>query len=63
MDAVTATFIITIIELAIKYGVPTVMEVIRTWDGDTESITEDDIQRLRDLVKRPDEYFEKGGEE
>lgn len=55
MNAVSATFIIAMIELALKYGVPGVLEILAKWD--VEDPTVEDIEALRLRVPEPATYF------
>lgn len=45
---------IALLELAMKYGVPAVQEVLKTW-GKSE-ITMDDVVALKSRIKEPEEY-------
>jgi hypothetical protein len=54
----TFLFIITIIELVAKYGVPGVLAIIKEWETDYSHITRDDIERLRHMVPKPDADIE-----
>ena len=46
--------IMTILELALKYGVPAVQSAIEAMNKD--KITEDDIRALPGLIRKPEEY-------
>jgi len=48
------TFLITIAELVLKHGVPTVIDLIKTWQVDTSNIS---IQDLEDLKKQKPKSF------
>jgi UDP-galactopyranose mutase len=50
-------FIIAIIELVAKYGIPGVLSIIKEWKVDRSSIDKEDIERLRKMVPKPDSYF------
>lgn len=49
----TAT-ILTILKLAVKYGVPAVQKAIETINKD--EITEEDIKALATMIRKPEEY-------
>ena len=49
----TAT-ILSILELAVKYGVPAVQKAIETINKD--EITEEDIKALATMIRKPEEY-------
>ena len=55
MDPVTLAFILAMVELIGKYGVPAATEIIAAWKKD--NITLADIQALRDMVPPPETYF------
>ena len=46
--------LLTILELALKYGVPAVQSAIEAMNKD--KITEDDIRALPGLIRKPEEY-------
>ena len=50
-------FIISIIQLLLRYGIPGVIKIMKAWDV-TEPTLED-IRKLRELVPPPEEYFKK----
>jgi len=56
MTVTTGAFIIAIIELALKYGVPGVMEILSGWS--IENPTLEDIEALKLRVPLPGSYFE-----
>lgn len=49
----TAT-ILTILELAMKYGIPAVQKAIENINKD--EITEEDIKALATMIRKPEEY-------
>lgn len=49
----TAT-ILSVLELAVKYGVPAVQAAIEAINK--EEITEEDIKALPGLIRKPEEY-------
>lgn len=51
-----AALIATIVELAVKYGVPGVISIIKAWQVDPANITDADIEALKQ-IKPPEEYF------
>jgi hypothetical protein len=46
--------IIMILEFGAKYGIPAVKEAIQ--EMNKEKITQEDIDKLPSLIKRPEEY-------
>ena len=52
----TMMFVIVIMELLMKHGIPGVIKIIKLWS--VEDPTLEDIQALRNLVKPPETYFE-----
>jgi len=51
----TMMFIIVIVELLMKHGIPGVIKIIKLWD--VKEPTLEDIRALRNLVKPPELYF------
>ncbi len=49
--------LIAILQLAATYGVPAVQKAIEVWSKEYGDITLDDIEKLKELIKHPDEYF------
>lgn len=62
LDPVTATFIITIIEMALRHGVPWVIDIIKTWTMD-EEVTVEKIVELKTIMKDPSSYFDSKDED
>lgn len=52
----TLLFILSVVELLGKYGLPAVIKIIQTWQVDKEP-TLDDIIALRAMVPPFDSYF------
>lgn len=46
--------LLMVLELAVKYGIPAVAEMVRTWKLD--KITTADVKLLAHRLKRPEEY-------
>lgn len=46
--------LLLVLELAVKYGIPAVVEMVRTWKLD--KITAADVKLLANRLKRPEEY-------
>lgn len=46
--------LLMVLELAVKYGIPAVAEMVRTWKLD--KITTADVKLLANRLKRPEEY-------
>lgn len=53
-SAVDIKLVLQILELVAAYGLPAVESIINTWQKD--SVTIEDVERLRRRLKRPDEY-------
>ncbi len=51
-----AQLIVLFGELMIEKGIPAAISVMNAWK--VENPTLDDIEALRDIVKRPESYFE-----
>jgi hypothetical protein len=58
MTPVTLAFIVTMIELVAKYGVPTALSIIQAFK--VENPTLDDIEALRNRVPPPETYLPGG---
>lgn len=56
MDKITAMFILAVIELIMKYGVPATLAILAAWG--VENPTLEDIQALKERVPPPGTYFE-----
>jgi len=48
-------FIIAVIEIVLKYGIPAAMKIIADWAKQNPTIA--DLEELRERVKKPEEYF------
>lgn len=53
-NAIDIKLVLQILELVSVYGLPAVKSIIDTWQKD--SVTQEDVERLRSRLKRPDEY-------
>lgn len=53
-NAIDIKLVLQILELISVYGLPAVKSIIDTWQK--ESVTQEDVERLRRRLKRPDEY-------
>lgn len=53
MSKIDKQFVLEILTLAVEVGVPTIRNLIETWDKD--DITLEDIKALAD-IKKPDEF-------
>lgn len=51
----TMMFVIVILELLMKHGIPGVVKIIKLWNVDDPTL--EDIQALRLLIKPPEMYF------
>lgn len=51
----TMMFVLVVIELAMKHGIPGVIKIIKLWN--VEDPTLEDIKALRNLIKPPEMYF------
>ena len=56
MDAVKATVIVDILDLAARYGIPAVLSIIGTWTKDT--VTKADVDELKHRLMLPDDYLD-----
>lgn len=54
MNSATTTLVVEILQLAARYGTPAVLAIVQTWEK--ESITSEDVAKLKNLIKYPDEY-------
>lgn len=54
MNSATTTLVVEILQLAARYGIPAVLAIVQTWEK--ESITSEDVDKLKTLIKYPDEY-------
>lgn len=50
------TLIKEILAFAVQYGIPAVQRIVDTWDK--ESVTLEDINKLKTMLKHPDDYEE-----
>lgn len=48
--------ILSIVQLAVQYGIPGVISIIKAWEVDPANITDADIAALKDM-KPPEAYF------
>jgi hypothetical protein len=55
MDPVTAAFIIAMIEIVAKYGIPGFQAIMAAWNK--EIVTLEDIQALAEMAPPPESYF------
>lgn len=53
-NAIDIKLVLQILEMVSVYGLPAVKSIIDTWQKD--SVTQEDVERLRSRLKRPDEY-------
>ena len=53
-NSIDTKLIVQILELVSIYGLAAVKAIIATWQK--ESVTQEDVERLRSRLKRPDEY-------
>jgi len=54
-DTTELRFIMVIVELVLKYGVPAAMSIIRMWD--VEEPTLEDLEALKEMVPPTSTYF------
>jgi len=59
MDSKDIDNILMITELVAKIGIPLIMDVIKTMQEKSPTVS--DIHRLRLTIKDPESYFEKDG--
>jgi len=55
MNPVTAAFIVAMIELIAKYGIPGYLAIIAAWNK--EVVTLEDVRALAEMVPPPESYF------
>lgn len=53
-NSIDIKLVLQILELVSVYGLQAVKSIIDTWQKD--SVTQEDVERLRSRLKRPDEY-------
>lgn len=53
-NSIDIKLVLQILELISVYGLPAVQSIVSTWQKD--SVTQEDVERLRSRLKRPDEY-------
>ena len=52
-------FIQIVVGIVLQYGIPAAVDLIRQWKS-TDEPTIEDVESLRQLVKKPKEYFHEG---
>ena len=55
MNETTAAFLVALITLVTKYGIPGVIQILQDWKVDNPTI--EDIEALKLRVPRPETYF------
>lgn len=53
-ETVEKTIVETVLELAMTYGIPAVLGIIKSWNK--SEITQADIDALATMIKKPEEY-------
>lgn len=53
-NSIDIKLVLQILELVSVYGLPAVQSIVSTWQKN--SVTIEDVERLRRRLKRPDEY-------
>lgn len=53
-NSIDIKLVLQILELVAMYGLPAVQSIISTWQKD--SVTVEDVEQLKALLKHPDEY-------
>lgn len=53
-NSIDIKLVLQILELVSVYGLPAVQAIIETWKKD--SVTIEDVEQLKSLLKHPDEY-------
>ena len=56
MENKSLLFVLAVVELVSKYGVPAVLQILKDWEVDNPSIEQ--IRNLHARVPKPDTYFE-----
>lgn len=54
-NSIDIKLVLQILELVSVYGLPAVQAIIETWKKD-DSVTIEDVEQLKALLKHPDEY-------
>lgn len=44
-------------EIIITKGIPAAMRIIKVWGENRETVTPEDIDELKKMIKRPEEYM------
>lgn len=44
-------------EIAITKGIPALVKIIQVWGENRETVTVDDIDALKAMIKRPEDYM------
>jgi len=57
MNETTAAFLVALITLVTKYGIPGVIQILQDWKVDNPTI--EDIEALKLRVPKPETYFTK----
>lgn len=58
MNEATLTVALAFAQLLVQYGVPAAIDAIQAWKGGLAGEpTPEDIQKLHDLVQKPETYF------
>ena len=52
----TLEMILVIMTVAIKDGIPALLKILTAWQKENPDF--DDIEKLHDIVKKPEAYFE-----
>lgn len=55
----TPELILAIISIGVEKGIPALINILNAWQRENPSL--DDIDKLHDLVKKPESYFEDQG--
>ncbi len=53
-NSIDIKLVLQILEMVSVYGLPAVQAIIETWKKD--SVTVEDVEQLKALLKHPDEY-------
>jgi len=54
-------FLLAVGALVLKYGIGAAIQILATWKTEGEPTLED-IQKLKDMVPKPESYFENEGD-
>lgn len=48
---------LAVVGLIVEHGLPAAVKLMNTWETDRKDVTVEDIDRLKNSIKTPDEYM------